>query len=67
MRSRRRHHAERIKARMKKYYPSMSEKDIGRLASTHGSDCSCWMCGNPRRYMKGIDKLTIQERKNENT
>ncbi len=25
--------------------------------------CSCWMCGNPRRWSKGDDKLTIQERR----
>jgi hypothetical protein len=25
--------------------------------------CSCWMCGNPRKFFKGDDKLTIQERK----
>lgn len=24
--------------------------------------CSCWMCGNRRRYNKGKDKLTRQER-----
>jgi len=24
--------------------------------------CSCWMCGNPRRFFK--DKTTIQEKKN---
>lgn len=25
--------------------------------------CSCWMCGNPRRSMKGVDARTIQERR----
>ena len=26
-------------------------------------DCSCWMCGNERKYSKGKHKLTLQERK----
>ena len=25
--------------------------------------CSCWMCGNPRKYLKGKDRLTLQELK----
>ena len=25
--------------------------------------CSCWLCGNARKYLKGHDKLTMQERK----
>jgi len=25
--------------------------------------CSCYMCGNPRRYEKGLNRLTVQERK----
>lgn len=25
--------------------------------------CSCWMCGNPRRHLKGVDRLTIAERR----
>ena len=24
--------------------------------------CSCWMCGNQRKYGKGKDKLTLKER-----
>lgn len=62
----RRHHANRVKAKMRKYYGKdreLTDKDVGRFASTHGAGCSCWMCGNPRRYMKGKEKLTIQERK----
>ena len=27
------------------------------------TDCSCWMCGNARKFSKGKDKLTLQERK----
>ena len=40
-----------------------TKKTIGRLASVHGAVCSCQMCGNPRRYAKGKDKLTMQEKK----
>jgi hypothetical protein len=25
--------------------------------------CSCWMCGNPRRYSSGVARITVQERK----
>ena len=35
-------------------------KNIGKVASTHGKPCSCYMCGNPRKYFK---ELTIQERR----
>ncbi len=26
------------------------------------TSCSCWMCGNPRRYSKGKEALTRAER-----
>ena len=26
--------------------------EIGQDASVHGCDCSCWMCGNPRKHFK---------------
>lgn len=56
-RSLRRHHAERIKQRIRKQrihcYSWLSNLDdprqVGRLAHTR-KPCSCWMCGNPRRY-----------------
>ena len=25
--------------------------------------CSCYMCGNPRRHAKGVEVLTLQERR----
>jgi hypothetical protein len=28
----------------------LSEKNVGKNASTHGKPCSCWMCGNPRKH-----------------
>lgn len=39
-----------------------SDKVIGKIAASHGAECSCWMCGNPRRFSKGKEKLTFQER-----
>jgi hypothetical protein len=41
------------------------EKVIGKLAQVHGAKCSCRMCGNPRRYGKGKDALTMQELKHK--
>lgn len=37
----------------------LDDKDIGKLASVHCKPCSCYMCGNPRKY----NGKTIQERK----
>lgn len=39
---------------------SYTERDVGRLASTHGVMCSCDMCGNPRRHH---NERTIQEKR----
>lgn len=35
---------------------------IGRVGTTP-VPCSCSMCGNPRRFAKGKQRLTIQERR----
>jgi rubredoxin len=35
-------------------------RDIGIEASVHGAHCSCYMCGNPRKY---YGDTTIQEKK----
>jgi len=40
----------------------LSPKNIGRMAHTPHS-CSCRCCGNPRKYEKGVSKLTKQEQK----
>ena len=37
---------------------------IGVTASTHGKPCSCYMCGNPRKW---FGELTVQERRYANT
>lgn len=63
-RAERRHHNERVKARfyrinkLSQAWPS-DEYHAG-LYANHGCNCSCHMCGNPRRHFK---QLTMQERK----
>ncbi|HEV2763516.1 MAG TPA: hypothetical protein VGV38_11110 [Pyrinomonadaceae bacterium] len=61
-RSLRRHHEERIKRRVKKYYGGVHADDPrrnGQVAHTRKL-CSCWMCGNPRKY---FDEPTLRERR----
>jgi len=57
-RARRRHHVERMKAKARRIRPTKPDtvKDADHLAV-----CSCWMCGNPRIYLKGADRFTMQE------
>ena len=48
----RRHHEQRIKQRVQDYYGGYARGNLratGRLAHTR-TPCSCWMCGNARRY-----------------
>jgi len=71
-RSKRRHNIERLKKKRINYHGGYAKKaqedgDIefaeqcsGKWTNT-STPCSCWMCGNPRKYMK--QKLTIQEQK----
>lgn len=53
---RRRQDEARLKARAHKKVLSCallnsgSGKIVGVTYTTHGSKCSCWMCGNPRRH-----------------
>lgn len=35
---------------------------IGITASTHGAACSCYMCGNPRKW---FGERTVQERRHD--
>lgn len=62
-RSERRRHEQRMKAkflRMKRHnWWTPTEKDAG-LYPHHGKVCSCYMCGNPRKYW---GELTIQEKR----
>lgn len=45
-------------ARAKRYYPGQRHQ---RLADNLAS-CSCWMCGNPRRW---LGEVTMQERRQD--
>lgn len=61
-RAERRHHEQRMKARFyrkQKLSPAWAtnEHNAG-LYANHGCDCSCAMCGNPRRH---FGERTIQE------
>ena len=63
----RRHHRERLKKKRASYYwwwASSDAKRLGKVVTTPCM-CSCFMCGNPRKYYKmtGEGRLTIQERK----
>lgn len=63
----RRHHLARVKKLRARYYggdvrdvPAAEQAcHIGRFAHTV-PDCSCWMCGHPRRY---CGEVTMQERR----
>lgn len=58
----RRHHAVRLKAARRFHWGRDIRHDaklIGKVIDTP-TPCSCWMCGNPRRYQ---NKLTCQERR----
>lgn len=60
-RAQRRHDTRRIKARFylkQRAHDSWvtNERNAGLFAD-HGKVCSCWMCGNPRRF----GELTLQE------
>ncbi|WZX10896.1 hypothetical protein [Escherichia phage HK6] len=51
----RRHHRQRVKNNRKKYWAVFpheeSPKRLGIITTTP-CICSCWMCGNPRKYYK---------------
>lgn len=58
-----RSHKARLKERRKKYINVTTSKNIdvavGVISNTPAI-CSCWMCGNPRKF---FSELTIQEKK----
>lgn len=64
-RANRRHHIARIKARCRMRSTLLAvparvtARHVGMLAMTR-VPCSCWMCGNPRRY---LGERTVQERR----
>ncbi len=55
-----RHHAERIKNKVKNYRNVFkgSETSIGKISNSKAI-CSCYMCGNPRKF---DGELTVQEK-----
>lgn len=65
-----RHHAERKKTRVKKIVvlrgtdpgDASFHRQVYLTAATP-VPCSCWMCGNPRKHLKGVDAVTVQERR----
>jgi len=60
MRAIRRHHRARLlKARRNHYGGDWAAIAGGKLVNT-ATPCSCWMCGNPRKY---TGELTIAELK----
>lgn len=42
---------------------SGNPRALGRQYSTHGTQCSCWMCGNPRKHFKSrsLDELRQEQ------
>lgn len=55
-----RHQEQRIKEKVKKYHVCHDPNDpsvVGQVAETPAR-CSCYMCGNPRKY---FNKRTLQE------
>ena len=52
----RRHQKARVKAKTRRVYPH----DGQAKSADHLAVCSCWMCGNPRKW---YGEPTIQERK----
>lgn len=63
-RSERRHHERRIKAKFyrkqRNYECWATDARSAGLFAHHGKTCSCFMCGNPRRYW---GELTMQEKR----
>ena len=59
-RDRRRRDLVRMRQKAKRVRPHDS---MAKYAE-HLAACSCWMCGNPRRFAK-TDRLTLQERRAE--
>ena len=62
MRAYRRHQLARVKRRVREYYGGVHRDEprrLGWLAHTR-TPCSCWMCGNRRRYWR---ELTLQEQR----
>ena len=44
------------KARRSIIGKDLDDKGIGKLANCHCRPCSCYMCGNPRKYYGAVTK-----------
>lgn len=79
MKNIRRHHIVRLKHKRKRdtmyasrfdnigQHNTLSAQKILAIHVATPTICSCWMCGNPRKYGSGWEKLTIQERRHLQT
>lgn len=58
----RRHHAARLKKKRQYYYSWTKKLDPLQLGKVLNAvpNCSCHMCGNPRKYFK---ERTVQEKR----
>lgn len=59
-RAERRHHLKRMKAKARRIAAVNGWPRIAERFYDVRTPCSCWMCGNPRRY---LGEVTMQERK----
>lgn len=67
-RAERRHYAQKAKDKTRRILKGWSwsgegeptELRVAKMSQTHCVNCSCYMCGNPRKY---YDDITIQEKK----
>lgn len=62
MRQQRRHHRERLKKARSGHWGGIAGNGKADQVVDTPTPCSCWMCGNPRRY---FGEKTIQERRAE--
>lgn len=49
-------------ARSRGVTPEEAPRVVGKLYSTHGSECSCAGCGNPRKH---FNEKTLAERRED--
>ena len=62
----RRFRREVVKRTVRGYHRPMNglngPREVGIYSRTR-QVCSCWMCGNPRRYSKGAQAMKLEERR----
>lgn len=62
-RAERRRHKERMTERVKRMLWWPDSGICARAYADNRTPCSCWMCGNQRKYARGRLRLTIQEKR----